>query len=79
MPDAHPAAHENLPQLGSSSDRVLSVKEEQTWGDLIIRQLRASDLVLDDPLINEYIRSIGFKLVAANQDAAGRRFDFTVL
>ncbi|RMH41485.1 MAG: hypothetical protein D6694_08865, partial [Gammaproteobacteria bacterium] len=33
----------------------------------------------DDPLINEYIRSIGFKLVAANQDAAGRRFDFTVL
>jgi predicted Zn-dependent protease len=68
-----------LPQLGSSADRVLSLKDEQAWGDMIMTQIRGNSAVVRDPLANEYIRGLGFRLVAANPDAAEHRFDFFLI
>ncbi|PIP80928.1 MAG: peptidase M48 Ste24p [Gammaproteobacteria bacterium CG22_combo_CG10-13_8_21_14_all_40_8] len=73
------AEPQNLPEIGDSASRYLSIIEEQQFGDKIIRQLRAQAPFFNDPLSVEYIKSIGFRLVAQNPNALDRQFDFFIL
>ncbi len=73
------ATNSELPDIGSSVNRYLSVLKEQQFGDKIIRQLRAKAPLLYDPISVEYVKSISFKLVAQNPNAINRRFDFMIL
>ncbi|MBD8879258.1 M48 family metallopeptidase [Rhodanobacter sp. 7MK24] len=54
-----------LPDLGSSADALISPQEAQDYGASMLRQMRALDMVVDDPLLDEYINDLGFRLVAA--------------
>ncbi|BFI95420.1 MAG: M48 family metalloprotease [Rhodanobacter sp.] len=54
-----------LPDLGSSADALISPQEAQDYGAAMLRQMRALDMVVDDPLLEDYINDLGFRLVAA--------------
>jgi len=54
-----------LPDLGSSANALVSPREAQDYGAAMLRQMRALDMVLDDPLLDDYINDLGFRLVAA--------------
>ncbi len=73
------AAPNDLPDMGSSIDQYLSLNKEQALGDSLIRQLKGQAPLLEDPLINGYIKTIGFKIVAQNKEAINRQFDFYVI
>lgn len=73
------AASNDLPKLGETAGSTLSVAEEQMIGDQIMSQIRRSQFLMQDPLVTDYIQQLGHKLVAANPDALGRRFQFFVI
>jgi len=54
-----------LPDLGSSASALISKQEAQAYGASMLRQMRALDMVVDDPLVDDYINDLGFRLVAA--------------
>ena len=54
-----------LPDLGSSANALISPQEAQDYGAAMLRQMRALNMVVDDPLLNDYIKNLGFRLVAA--------------
>jgi predicted Zn-dependent protease len=53
-----------LPDLGSSANALISPQEAQDYGASMLRQMRALDMVVDDPLLDDYINDLGFRLVA---------------
>ncbi len=57
-----------LPHLGSTAAAVLSPAEAQAYGASMFRQMRALNLVLNDPLADEYINGLGYRLVAASPE-----------
>ncbi len=54
-----------LPDLGSSANALISDQEAQAYGAAMLHQMRALGMVVDDPLLDDYINSLGFRLVAA--------------
>jgi len=54
-----------LPDLGSSANALISPQEAQDYGAAMLRQMRALGMVVDDPLLDDYINDLGFRLVAA--------------
>lgn len=54
-----------LPDLGSSANALISPQEAQDYGASMLRQMRALDMVVDDPLLDDYINDLGYRLVAA--------------
>ena len=53
-----------LPDLGSSANALISPQEAQDYGAMMLQQMRALDMVVDDPLLDAYINNLGFRLVA---------------
>ncbi|MBS0432258.1 MAG: M48 family metallopeptidase [Proteobacteria bacterium] len=68
----------NLPSLGSSAAGLISPAEEEAYGASMLRELRSMDEVLDDPQVDAYIQSLGYRLVAASADPS-QHYTFTVL
>jgi predicted Zn-dependent protease len=56
-----------LPDLGSSADALISPQDAQDYGAAMLRQMRALDMVLDDPLLDDYINDLGYRLVAGSE------------
>ncbi|WMS87438.1 M48 family metalloprotease [Pleionea litopenaei] len=73
------AANPSLPELGSSTSRILSVTQEQAIGDEYILGIRRYLPLVHDPLAVDYINHLGFKLVEQNPDAQDRRFYFFII
>ncbi|PCJ46700.1 MAG: peptidase M48 Ste24p [Gammaproteobacteria bacterium] len=73
------ASSNTLPDMGSSINKVLPLNLEQQLGDYYIRILRQQLPIIDDPQVRNYINELGFKLVAANEDANNRQFYFFVI
>jgi len=57
-----------LPDMGSPADAVLNKGEESAIGRMIMRDIRASGQVVEDPLITEYLNDIGSRIVAQAND-----------
>ena len=57
-----------LPELGSPADAILSKSTEAHIGRSIMRNIRMSGTVIEDPQITEYINDIGHRLVAQAND-----------
>jgi len=68
----------NLPELGNSASDVLSYKEEREYAESLIRQMRAYELLDEDPLINGFFSDMGFNL-AASSDQPEAAFTFVIL
>ena len=67
-----------LPDLGSSANALISPQEAQDYGAAMLHQMRALDLVVDDPLLDDYINDLGFRLVASS-DKPKEHFAFFVV
>lgn len=72
------AAISDLPDIGDTSSTILSPGQERQIGEAAMRDLRRSIKIIDDPIINEYIQSLGYRLVA-NSDGKQDRFTFFVV
>lgn len=73
-----PAATEDLPDMGSPSDTVLSRDREMQIGRAIYASLRDTGHLITDPETQEYIQDIGQKLAAHATDT-GQKFRFFVV
>jgi len=67
-----------LPEIGDPSGNLLSPVQERRLGQAFMRSIRASQPVIDDPLMNSYIQRLGERLVSSS-DAAGRSFHFFLI
>ncbi|MDP2788334.1 MAG: M48 family metalloprotease [Pseudomonadota bacterium] len=72
---ALPAHALELPDLGEVSRVALSEAHEARIGREIMRQIRGSADSLDDPVLIEYLNTLGERLAAASPEPA-RRFEF---
>ncbi len=67
-----------LPDLGNSAANYLSDGEEREYARAILMQMRAFDIMVEDPLIADYFADMGFRLVAQS-DRPAMPFHFVVL
>ncbi len=79
VPPAVPAATgDDLPDIGSPANSVLSREKELQIGRSIYRSLVDTDRVMGDPEVHEYLQDVGSKLAAQAQDG-DFRFTFFVV
>jgi predicted Zn-dependent protease len=79
LPPAYAAGpDENLPDIGSPADTVLSRDKEIQIGQAIYKSLVDTGRIVADPEIQEYIQDLGQKLAAHAQDN-GYKFHFFVV
>lgn len=57
-----------LPDMGSPADAILNNTEEARIGRAIMRDIRKSGAVVEDPLITEYLNEIGSRIVAQTNE-----------
>ncbi|HEY7987497.1 MAG TPA: M48 family metalloprotease, partial [Methylophilaceae bacterium] len=72
------AMAEGLPDLGDYAQSVLTPLQEQRLGEEAMREIRASNSLVDDIEITDYISSLGYKLVTNSPDNR-QTFTFFVL
>ena len=77
-PAGEPGAQVRLPDFGDASEQVLSPADERALGEAFMREVRSGLVVVEDPLIVQYVQSIGNRLVAAS-DHRGSDFTFFVV
>ena len=53
-----------LPDIGSSAGTVASPEEQRQYGFYMLHELRNQNVVLEDELLNDYVNTLGFRLVA---------------
>ncbi|EGV20051.1 peptidase M48 Ste24p [Thiocapsa marina 5811] len=61
----------SLPDMGSSSDSMMTRSAEARLGKLFMRSVRSALPVMDDPLATSYIESLGTALVESDRTAGG--------
>src|SRR3546814_967887 len=57
-----------LPAIGSSAGTVLSPADQRASGEMMPSQLRNYDYILEDPLVDSWLRGVGNRLAAARDD-----------
>jgi beta-barrel assembly-enhancing protease len=72
------AVADDLPDLGSSSAAIITPAKEKLLGMQFMQEVRSQISILDDPLINDYVATLGYKL-ASNSDAKQSDFHFFVV
>lgn len=68
-----------LPDLGSSAGTLRSPEQNRRIGASVLRQIRAANLLLDDPLLRQYINGLGYRLVANSEVDDSVEFTFFVM
>ncbi|MDJ0793983.1 MAG: M48 family metalloprotease [Woeseiaceae bacterium] len=58
----------NLPDMGSPADAILNSSDEARLGRMIMRDIRNSGMVVEDPLITEYLNDVGSRIAAQTND-----------
>ena len=54
------------PDFGDASEQVLSPAEERALGEAFMREVRSRLTIVEDPQVEEYVQSLGYRLVAAS-------------
>ena len=71
-------AQDSLPDIGSSADTMLGPAQQREYGQMLLAQLRHYDYILDDPLIDSWLRHMGNRLAEAS-DQPGQPFTFFMI
>ncbi|NOH98458.1 M48 family metallopeptidase [Vibrio sp. 99-70-13A1] len=58
----------DLPDIGTAAGGTLTIDQELIYGDAYMRIIRGSQPIVNDPVLNEYISSLGHRLVANAND-----------
>ena len=69
---------DNLPDIGSSSELLMSPEDERRLGRQFMQQVRAYLRLEEDITSNEYIQGLGEKL-ASQIDTRGQKFTFFIV
>ena len=72
------AQETRLPDIGSSAGTVLSPAKQAEYGAMVLAQLRHEGYILDDPLLDGWLRDVGVRLGAAS-DRPQQGFTFFML
>lgn len=67
-----------LPDMGASADSILSRQEEEEYARTLLMQMRAYEVLVEDPLISAFFSDMGYRLVAYS-DRPDKAFTFVVL
>jgi predicted Zn-dependent protease len=67
-----------LPDFGDSSQSVVSAATERALGRAFMREIRATMTVIDDPEVEDYVQSLGYRLVSST-DQQNLAFTFFVV
>ncbi|MCS6946171.1 MAG: M48 family metalloprotease, partial [Steroidobacteraceae bacterium] len=67
-----------LPDIGSPADAVLTRSDEYLLGRMVIRGLRDQGRLIEDPEVADYIQSLGGR-IAAQVPEGGQQFSFFVV
>ncbi|HJW46546.1 MAG TPA: M48 family peptidase, partial [Lysobacter sp.] len=62
-----PAQETRLPDIGSSANELLTPAQQAEYGGMMLAQLRHYGYLLEDPLIDSWLDTLGTRL-AANSD-----------
>ncbi len=65
----------DLPDIGSPAQAMLTLQDEYQIGRMIVRGLRDQDQILEDPEVTEYVRALGLRLSSQAHDGS-QRFNF---
>ena len=71
-------AQVKLPDFGDVSEAALSPADERALGEAFMREIRARLTLVDDPLVERYVKSLGYRLVASS-DRRDLQFTFFVV
>jgi predicted Zn-dependent protease len=69
---------DQLPELGSAGSATLSIEDEYRLGRMVMRSVRESGALIEDPETTEYIQSLGLRLSSLAHDG-NRDFTFFVI
>ena len=72
------AQDNRLPDIGSSAGNVLSPAKQAEYGGMVLAQLRHEGYVLEDPLLDGWLRDVGQRLSGAS-DRPQQSFTFFLL
>lgn len=72
------AQESKLPDIGSSAGELLTPRQQEEYGAMMLAQLRHYDYLLEDPLIDSWLDTLGTRL-AANSDQPRQPFTFFML
>lgn len=67
-----------LPDMGASAETMMSRAQEKEYAQALVRQMRAYEVLNEDPQINAYFEDMGYRL-ASNSDRPDKAFTFVVL
>jgi predicted Zn-dependent protease len=67
-----------LPEIGSAGVSVLSIEKERQIGGEMMRHIRASQPILNDPVLTEYINDLGNRMVRNAKDV-NYSFEFFII
>ena len=68
----------NLPSLGDHSSGIISLEQERTLGQHFLRSLRAGAPLVDDPILQEYLELLIYRL-ASHSQLQDRRLDLVII
>jgi predicted Zn-dependent protease len=71
-------SQDQLPEMGTAAQATLSLEDEQRIGRMVMRGLRESGAVLDDPEFGEYLQSLGLRISSLAHDG-NRDFSFFLI
>lgn len=71
-------ANQELPTFGDSTSGIISLEQERTLGQQYLRSIRAQAPTLDDPVLQDYLEHLIYRL-AANSQLKDRRIDLVLI
>ncbi|MFI4891168.1 MAG: M48 family metalloprotease [Steroidobacterales bacterium] len=72
------AAESDLPELGSAANAAISLEDEYGAGLMMVRTLRDSGQILEDPEVTEYMQDIGHRL-SSRAEEGQHQFSYFVV
>lgn len=78
LPQALLSARQDLPTLGDSTSGIISMNQERKLGQQFLRSVRAGAPTLDDPVIQDYLEHLIYRL-ASNSQLNDRRLDVVLI
>ena len=67
-----------LPRLGDASSGIVSLSQERKLGQQFLRSIRASGAALADPLLQDYLEHLIYRL-AASSELQDKRLDLVII
>jgi predicted Zn-dependent protease len=71
-------SQDQLPEMGTAAQATLSLEDESRIGRMVMREIRESGALLEDPEVGEYVQTLGLRLSSLAQDG-NRDFNFFVV